>query len=205
MRLSIRLSTLLPVAVALTALTACYKPGDLGDMPFKCSVDYFQCPDGYTCNGRFCVYNNGTSFAVTVDKPSVYEGARAENPAFLNGCPSASSAHDSIDGARALSSRVDGESLCVKGRTDVWRASAADRYVRVRLSYTVKYGDLDLAILDGASNRAAVGDGSAVDNGCVASRTRLTDPYIAVVGALNADRNTYGIELETSDVPLTCP
>ena len=193
------------LSVTVVVAAGCYDPGDLGDAPFKCTPDYPQCPDKYVCDGQNCVRGSG-KMNVSITKSGAYTGPHEQNPmANGNTCPE-TDANASIGAAIPISDNAPLERLaiCPGGDVDYFHGTSDGSYVKVTIKYLVKYGDLDVGLLD-KNGKLRETDGSATDNGCVVSASGVSgDFYIVVKGAAASDVNTYTVQMNLSQSRPSC-
>lgn len=193
--------------IALAALAGCYDPGDLGDAPFKCYDQSPECPDGYVCNGKFCVRENITKNPLTIQKSGTYAGMHVDPMLDGANCPDKDvEPNDAYGRATPLSSDAPlaNMAICPSGDIDYFKLSTSGQYVRAQITYQVKYGDLDVAIVD-ANGMVVTADGTAKDNGCIATNSPLTgDVYIGVVGAEGKDQGLYNVVATLSPTSIKC-
>ena len=196
------------LGLSLVPAAGCYDPGDLGDAPFKCTNDFPECPDGYTCDGTRCRKNSGgtTTMPLNITKqmtvpPTMDPGLDANNCPDKDLEPNNDLMHATPIFSNA---RLDNLAVCTAGDVDYFHATASSQYARIIVEYSARSGDLDVARIDSAGNLLET-DGSARDNACIVSATPLTgDVWIGVVGANNKDRNRYRILLELTTTRPTC-
>lgn len=72
------------------------------------------------------------------------------------------------------------------------------------LTYDIRYGDLDLALVDG-TGKVLASDGTAVSNACVMQALAAGTYYAVVVGANASDVNRYGLDVRALTMGAACP
>jgi hypothetical protein len=159
-------------------------------------------------------------------QPGVYGGAQSSNGLTPQNCPSLYDAdlerNDSVatatDGFDDATTH-DKLAICPVGDLDFYSIHVlGGHYLRVRVGYQIKFGDLDAAIVDDAgylfslASTPLYDSGSMSDGACVASIAPTSAGqrvYLVVYGARNAagttDGNAYTFKVETSMSPLYCP
>jgi hypothetical protein len=224
------------------AILGCYAPGDLGPTPYRCYADHPECPDGYECqltsapnpkNMNKCVMiGGGMMLNITLPtQPTVYMGTMAMSGLTSQNCPSmydndlesTNGGNNSIGTATGGfddATTHDKLAICPAGDLDVYTINVpAGNYVRVKVTYMIRFGDLDVALYDSNGNLAMIGGNSLYDvdstndNACiVTTATAMTGQtyYAVVYGARNStnstDQNSYTlkIDMQTSKTNFTC-
>lgn len=205
------------VSALLLGLAGCYQPGDLGDIPFDCTAEQPECPDGYTCaDGAHCTRDTGSSTGnLTVAIPKTgqpYTGPHTADPQLANGaCPSQDIGRVMSQATILSTGGLTNLAICKPGDINLFRIpNAAGVYPKVVITYEVAHGDLDLAFIDGDGKLIGTSmpfaDGTAVSTGCIALPSPASgDVYLAVVGASNKETGSYSIRLSTSSSAPHCP
>ena len=222
-------SSFLPsVLLAALAVGGCYSPTLVSPGYYCHPDDSPACPDGQECINNRCQFASGPSAADLagglITKP-VYNPP-TQDP-MLNdaaACPdTAIENNDDRSTANPFDAQPDmpqpqitNVAICPTGIKPITGAHDRD-YVRVdtttyggnltlmaEISYDVKYGDLDVGVMDD-SGKLIAQDGTAVSNGCVAAAA--TNPgsyYVVVVGAQDKDVNRYSLRVRTFTKPQAC-
>jgi hypothetical protein len=220
-------------SVLATVLVSCYNP-DTKNKGFTCDpADDPPCPAGFECRNRFCEAVSATTGAISIDKTEYYTGEQYTNASLgmADTCPDKD--YEPGDGPTKaplkMSPRLDAPpektpkmAICPTGIAPWSNAHDVDYFkvdastdagantitLKAEITYDVKYGDLDIAIVD-SSGTTVKDDGTAKSNGCVAATVTPGVYYVVIVGAKNpnkpeADVNTYELKVQTSTLPKNC-
>jgi hypothetical protein len=206
----------------LSSLTGCYDPGDLGDVPYKCSATFPDCPDNYTCDltqgsktANRCVRAQMMAAMLTFPtKPSVYMGPTAPNNLNANNCPDMN-IEPNNDIAHATPNYDTGGqqinlAVCPAGDVDVFLVNTVSNFVKFEINYfDIKQGDLDIVLFKDDGTPLLSDLDAAKSTACVATSTALNGNYYAVVvGAKNAmggtDTNRYSLTVTKDMAKLQC-
>ncbi len=217
--------------LGLLLAPGCFQPGDLGDQPFRCgkvgAADPNNpghtlgeiCPDGYICSlelGQCLVTSNcvcvratgNTSSALAIPKTSTYSGPHMDvglppchETDGNNGFQTAFVVGDSTG-------KFDGLEICPAGDVDVYSLNVnPGEYGKFYVTYDIRYGDLDLEILDSKGNRVGIDNDATRNDACITiPRGGDTCPctYYAIVDGAHGAVNRYSFQFSKASMPLTC-